>query len=238
MNSYNRGDKIPKFVQRALDDGYKITHKGLLCWAPNPADAVKFQTRVLFVLAECAFSFYFWTMVSREKDYGMGHVCPWPLDTFEYDGCCSHSCLMEGFEPDFENLTLDEVNALYAERQLNASRRDAVTRGPERTALARKGLRDRALKNKKFFCDLCNINCSDAHELENHKRTKKHQLKASGMTQKEKTHKKRKALHVANRAAGKYRCNICDYTTTTQQNLDEHFSSKKHLKKEALQSSS
>jgi hypothetical protein len=145
---------------------------------------------------------------------------------------------MEGFEPDFENLTLDEINALYAERQLHNSRRDAVTRGPERTAIAAKGTRERALAKKKFFCDLCNITFRDSHELKLHKRTKKHQLKASGITQKEKTHNKRKAQHTANRAAGKYYCSICDYTTSTQQKLDSHCASKRHLKKEALQSSS
>jgi hypothetical protein len=238
MGQYRRGEMVPMYVQRALDDGYKITHEGLLCWSPLPTAAKRYQLRALFLLVECAFSLYFWTMVSRTKDYGMPRLCPWPLGAIEYDGCCSHTCLNEKIEGAHENLTPEQIDALDSERQLKNSRRDVVTRGPERTSIAKKKTRAKALATKKFSCDLCNIICSDSRELENHKRTQKHKLKAAGITKAVRTSTKRKELHSQNRTQRKYYCSICDFTTTTQQNLDSHRTSKRHLKKEALQSSS
>jgi hypothetical protein len=82
---------LPRFIKAALDDGYTITHNGLLCWAPLPKAATKIVLRVLFLALESAFSITFWVMHSKTRDYGMPqHLCPWAIDVLKYDGACSH----------------------------------------------------------------------------------------------------------------------------------------------------
>jgi hypothetical protein len=61
----------------------------------------------------------------------MPHLCPWALDTIEYDGCCTHTSLSEGFKDIYENLTSEEIEALETEKQLKNSRRDTAKRGKE-----------------------------------------------------------------------------------------------------------
>ena len=89
-------------------------------------------------------------MVSRTKGYEMPHLCPWPLDAIEYDGCCSRTCLREPIFGAIKNLTPKQIEALDAERQfvdaerkLKNSRRDAKTRGKERIAQSSKKKREK-----------------------------------------------------------------------------------------------
>jgi hypothetical protein len=71
-------------MNQALKEGYTITHKGLLLSSPLPAAIDVARFRLLYVAMEVAFSFHFWTMNSRLKDYGIGDCCPWALDQFTY----------------------------------------------------------------------------------------------------------------------------------------------------------
>jgi hypothetical protein len=134
MSQYNRRQNIPIYVQRALDDGYTISSKGPLCWSPLPTAAETYRLRALYLAVEAASSLYFWTMVSRTQDYGMPRLCPWSFDTPEYDGCCGHVSLKEKVEDTRGNFTPEQINTVDSERKLRNSRRDAKTRGPERTA--------------------------------------------------------------------------------------------------------
>jgi hypothetical protein len=116
IGQYNRGFSLPTYVRRALNDGYTISHKGLLCWSPLPTAAERYPLRALFIVAEAVLSLYFWTMVSRKKDYGMPRLCPWSLNTLEYDGCCGHVSLTEKVQDACENLTPEQINTLDSER--------------------------------------------------------------------------------------------------------------------------
>lgn len=59
LKQYDDGYLIPTYVQHALDDGYVITHKGLLCWIPSPDAASAPVSRLLIVLAETTLSYLF-----------------------------------------------------------------------------------------------------------------------------------------------------------------------------------
>jgi len=93
---YDNGDMLPVYVQKSLDEGYSITSKGLLCWAPIPSAVMVPVIRVLFVALEAVFTFVFW-MVNTKKTYSAAiwRICPWSQDTLEWDGLCSHSSLVE-----------------------------------------------------------------------------------------------------------------------------------------------
>lgn len=113
MRSYDNDYLIPSYVAKALKGGYEITHKGFLCWTAIPSPAQHFASKLVILALEAMFSFHFWAMVSRSKDYQMVHARDWALDTYTYDGCCSHSALLEGLGLD--GLTQEQVTARIAQ---------------------------------------------------------------------------------------------------------------------------
>jgi hypothetical protein len=46
---------LPKLVKKAVDVGYPITYKGLLCWTDLPAPKKRFSCCSLFLILECVF---------------------------------------------------------------------------------------------------------------------------------------------------------------------------------------
>jgi hypothetical protein len=237
MGQYKRGENLPRFVERAIKDKYTITHKGLLCWAPLPTASKRSRLRAVCLLLEAAFSLYFWAMVSRTKDYGIPRICPWPLDTLEYDGCCSHISLQEKVQDADENLTPEEIDALHSERKLRDSRRDRETRGPEKHAQDQKNKREKALALNRFVCNICNLSFGAGNQLENHKRTQGHINKAAGIVKSVKNPVATERQS-RNQTEKRYYCSSCEYAAKTQQKLDAHLKTSKHLNKVALAQSS
>lgn len=116
-------DGLPRGVLKAFQDGFKITHKGLLVTAPmaSPADVPMY--RLLFYAMEATFTFAFW-MMDTKKHYFYHKLCPWSLDTFQYDGFCSHSALNDPIARRFD-LSSEELTTLAAD---NNERRRAYAR--------------------------------------------------------------------------------------------------------------
>jgi hypothetical protein len=54
-------------------------------------------------------------MRSQEKDYGMPRLSPWNAKDIAWDGCCSHSALLEGITGEDEGLTVEEITAKLVE---------------------------------------------------------------------------------------------------------------------------
>jgi hypothetical protein len=50
---------VPLYVDKALREGFKITHKGLLAWTSIPSVNEQYALRGLFLILDCAFSLYF-----------------------------------------------------------------------------------------------------------------------------------------------------------------------------------
>jgi hypothetical protein len=113
FNDYDKGEKLSLNVQRALKDGYTIVHKGCLCWTPIPAASQRPQIRTLFIALEATFTFVFCALCSK-KDYKMGHMRRWPVESLEYDGLCSHNPLSEKVPGDHD-LTAEELEAQVVE---------------------------------------------------------------------------------------------------------------------------
>lgn len=38
---YDDRVNLPRYVKEALEEGYKITHKGLICWCPTPSPSIR-----------------------------------------------------------------------------------------------------------------------------------------------------------------------------------------------------
>ena len=95
-DQYDKGIYVPMRVARAMEDGYVIVHKGLLCSVPVPATAMVPILWVLFTALETTFTFIFRALFSK-KDFGYGivDICLWARDSLEYNSLYSYSPLME-----------------------------------------------------------------------------------------------------------------------------------------------
>lgn len=187
---YDNGTLVPRYVQAALKDGYTIQKKVLLATCPIPEAGNVIVYRIVVLALEAIFACVFWTMSKRDHDYGFNHLCPWPLDSFDYDGTCSHNALKEAFygELDLTKEQLQKIaddikakNIAYGRAYHKKQRVDAT---PEFKAAQRRAnkkarprieqLRREAREKKTFYCDVCNYAAGDTGKLKAHKETKRH----------------------------------------------------------------
>ena len=233
---------LPEYVRRALDAGYKITHKGLLVWTPIPRAAYVPRLRLLFVATEVAFSFLFWTMNSKDKDFNIGFCCPWPREAFSYSGLCSHSALGEAINGNF-NLSAEQLTTMAAdakqrhhewrvkfEKKLKA--RDPEAYYAARNEATRKWYNQpsghgKATKmrqehkrhaSKKYYCQVCEVAFTKPFHQNKHNLTLRHLKK------------------VREAAAGvvkRFRCEICEHSMSYPADLRKHNKTQRHLDKVA-----
>ena len=105
---------LPRWVQRAVQDGYAITHRDLLCLLLVLPAALVPRTRFFLVAMEASFAYLLWAVRTVKHDFGMSAHCPWPL---KWDGTCSHCSLAEPVSGDFE-LSPEELESQAAELKL------------------------------------------------------------------------------------------------------------------------
>ncbi|KAL2064913.1 hypothetical protein VTL71DRAFT_4053 [Oculimacula yallundae] len=228
LRQYDTQVNLPVHVRAALDDGYEITHKGLLCWSPIPGPLSRFPLRVLFLALEASFAVLFWAFNTKEKDYGLPkHLCPWPIGSVDWDGLCSHNPLKERLEGDTENLTPEEIEA-KAKNQ-HQRKLDYI-----------KDFSARAKAERKYPCETCNIAFESKHLLGQHKLTKRHIDWVNGIIPKATKPKaatpqtaaaKLNVLKIENnnKVMKKYYCKRCDYNAPNDNKLVRHRESKKHI---------
>lgn len=251
---YDARQSLPSRIGPALDNGYTITHKGVLCWTPRPAAVDKYNIRGLILAMETAFAVLFWAMEFKTKDYGLPkHLCPWDIGTTDYYGLCSHAAFTEGIRGENDNLNdleIEEREAAILQRQSDmkkaryygAKNRDydawkAVRRGYE----AKRDLHEKResghrsrLKAKaegRFKCNLCDLPFESQYLLTMHNATISHINKSKGIAKKAPKVPGYSVWADRNKALKKHYCKFCDHNTSTKQKLDSHFKSSKHKAK-------
>lgn len=99
FGQHANGVMVPKYVGKAKQAGYKITHMGLLVWCDLPAPEDVPRTRLLFIALESALSFLFGAMYKPKsnpaQDYGMSSCFYWDQNYLSYQGLCSHILLQK-----------------------------------------------------------------------------------------------------------------------------------------------
>ncbi|OAL22130.1 hsp72-like protein [Fonsecaea nubica] len=177
----------------ALRAGYKIVHTALLAQCPKPAAGDIPRLRTLVIAVEAAFACAFWAMKSTEKDYSYGDFCPWPRQSFQYGGLCSHNALLEGVggnekDLDFTPEELEEIDAAVKEknrlyqndygRELRANPTEAYKArqkvNNEKQKPGTKARQMTAVETKQYHCNVCNVSCRDAASLKRHNMTPRH----------------------------------------------------------------
>ncbi|KAK4935417.1 carbamoyl-phosphate synthase (glutamine-hydrolyzing) cpa2 [Elasticomyces elasticus] len=230
---------LPLRLEEALEMGYIIVHKGLLCWIDLPTAAQVPVYRLLFHVLEATFSYMFWAMYAKNGDYGMGHIRLWDREAMEYDGLCSHCCLNEGIRGDFD-LTAEQLEAQAIEKEkkrLELKKENAtnhhykqmaenydeyITQANERVQKSRannpekhketQNLRaQKAIENNTHHCDLCNLSFTTKLSLKNHLESAKH-------------------LRKAKESDNPFRCAPCNLGFHNKSNLNRHEKSDRHRK--------
>lgn len=209
FEAYEKMDHLPVYVEKAINDGYNITHKKLLCWTPSiPRPGKVPITRLLIVGLEGTLAYLFGAMRKVYGDWGMGHICPWGLDSLEYGGLCSHPCINEGIRGDFD-LTEEQLEAKAAEDALkfreNHNKNNsnwhyhkmetdyhdyidaAIARKmksrelhPELDRIAEKARNERIVAEKKWYCSTCDKAFTRDTILATHMASKAHAAKVNG----------------------------------------------------------
>ena len=235
LRDYTYRDRIPQYVGKAIDEGYTITHKGVLCWTTIPLAPGRFSMRSLMALLETTFGLVLWAMHSRTKTYGMPSLLSWALDDVQYDGCCGHVAISEMVWGENDGLTVDQIAAKSAEMDTRRKEQDKEAR--ERYYLKRnaqdfEGWRQRRDKSRrksnmktkasgKWACEPCNANFQFRGALELHKTRAIHLTKVSGV---EKNADDAKATK-------KYHCSTCNFFSVSPSKLAKHEKGPRHLQR-------
>lgn len=238
LKQYDDRLLLPQYLKSSLHEGFTITQKGLLCWTPIPTPAQVPMCRLLLIALEATFSYVFWSMRARLGNYGMTHLCPWDISTLEYDGLCSHCALDEGFRGDYDlspeqleaqavekekkRVALKAINATnhhhkqmatnYTEYMGKANARVMKSRAknPGRDAVRQEEQILKALEEKTYHCEQCNLDFGTKQRLEDHENTDKHKRKPDD-------HK------------SPFYCPECNIALSSTSNFNRHNKTEKHL---------
>lgn len=197
LRHYETETTLSQEVRKALEDGYKITDKCCLCWAPQPTVSLAPTFRGVFLALEAAFTFMLWAYKTK-KDFYMPQMQLWSTDKFEYDGLCTHIALNEAI-PGQHDLTPEEREAHaveMAERQKELKRKayrkrkdaDPIAynlkakeiqrrhyhKDPARASAITKKSFAKNLEIKKYHCALCDMTFKDRPKLERHQQSQSH----------------------------------------------------------------
>jgi len=237
ITEHKKGEKRPVYVQAAIDEGYKITHIGLICWAPYPSLATRVPLRAIFLVLETVFALLFWAMKSRTKDYYMPRICPWAIASLEYDGCCSHFSIFEQIPgaDAFVNVQItpeeaEELEKAELERRREMTRAWSANRDMEKVVKQNNARIQDNLANKRYMCVVCNVNCRESTQLAKHLHSQKHKDKVGGVT-KVVVSAYQQSYTAANLAARRFACDLCDKAFATGDKLKRHRGTQKHLNK-------
>lgn len=89
------GRALPSGVKDAVQDGYTLCHRGLLCWAQVPSAGQAPKARVRFVAIEAVFTFLFFAAVETRLDVHWSSLFTWAREDVSWLPLCSHISLIE-----------------------------------------------------------------------------------------------------------------------------------------------
>lgn len=228
---------IPHYVETSLKEGYVLTHKGLLVWIALPPASEAYLLRCLFLILECIFTLCFQAMKSRTKDYFMPDLCPWPRDSFTYDGCCGHFSINEMVIGNPASLDMDhgEINRIAAEAKAAKEERKRMSKtplGPGVNAARCKATRTNNLEEQKFKCGVCVLIFPSQATLDEHQQRPVHirkvQEQATSGSVNQYATTKGAPLAVINKT---HWCEPCKHAARTAERLQTHLNSTRHAKK-------
>ncbi|KAJ0339643.1 hypothetical protein COL922a_004190 [Colletotrichum nupharicola] len=119
LRDYKRETLLPQLVLKALQEGYSISHAGLLCWyaMPKPGQAPIARLRVITVKATMAFVFF----AGRpcKMDVLWDDMLPWTRDEVSWQPLCTQTAFLEKPPGDLD-MSEEELESYNTQRRERA----------------------------------------------------------------------------------------------------------------------
>lgn len=202
FNDYESDSSLKsEWIQKALDDGFTITSKGLLGWCKQPIELHAYVVHDLNLLLEALFTFVFWAFRSRLHNYGYPDFCPWDkANVIAYDGLCSHSPINEAIRtrnaplpPGIEKWSRPKRYSCivcdshwesesdlkkHKLTQKHLNKVAGINNAAEITRYLR-GWGQQNIADKRYNCTICDKAFGTSTKLDIHYRTEKHKRNAA-----------------------------------------------------------
>ncbi len=125
LQEYDRGSHWPRLVQHAVDQGYAISHRGLLCWAPLPTAGQVPSARVRFVAVGAVFCSMFFAAAETKLGALWTVFLPWRREIVAWLPLCTHTPLLERPQG-VHDMTPEQLKAYNEERRRRVKEQMAV----------------------------------------------------------------------------------------------------------------
>jgi hypothetical protein len=251
--------QLPLHVDIAFKQGYHIAHYGLLCWLPIPTPGLIPRVRARILGVEALFTCLFFAAFAKPTDAYFDHLLLWDRSSAEWEPLCSHLPLSEKIVGDTQ-MSEEELEIVAALKKRAKAHRIKTWRANKKAkdvdgfraherktknAWSEKNrvsvnktaakVRANALESKRFHCEVCDRPYQSQDALDSHLQTQKHADRVAGIPVPERSSKviRSQALRDAAKAAGTYRCGICNKCYGHQGHLDRHMLTHNKKKKAA-----
>jgi hypothetical protein len=251
-----------RFVLQAFKQGYHISHRGLLCWTPLPTPGLVPRVRARILAVEALFTCLFFAAFAATTDSYFKDLLLWERDTATWKPLCSHLPLAERIEGDIR-MTAEELELVAALRKikrahyLKAHRAARKEKNPDlyranervvKNAWADKNrgrvnktaskVREKNIASCRFECEVCDISLQSQDALNSHLKSQAHANTEAGIQKNELSQyainlKTQRAIAKAN---ADHECLLCQKSFYNDWGLTRHKEGKRHLAREAKES--
>ncbi|KAF4825435.1 hypothetical protein CGCSCA5_v000313 [Colletotrichum siamense] len=202
LQNYKTATVLPQLVEKSLQDGYSISHMGMLCWCPIPRPSQVPLARLRVIAIKATMTFVFFAGRRCEMDVLWETMLPWTRDEVAWEPLCTHTAFLEKPPGDLEmsEAELESYNAKRRERALAKmkvnskkfeDREKAISveayrarkrqeklswtnRNRDRVHQHAKTTRTNAKNSKRWSCDACNLDLDSVTALTKHMLSKAH----------------------------------------------------------------
>jgi hypothetical protein len=243
FNSYESGrGNLPRFVQRALAQGFEKTHSAALCWSNTPVPGLALKARQRYLGVEGIFQMVFFATIFNNFEPEWIDFVPWCREDVEWEPLCSHVSFSECGKGDF-NLSVEDLERLHAaklagkrRRKSDKDRRYRIKYKVSRAA-KQKAARLAVIASGKHTCNTCQKSYGTGRDLDIHVAGREHKKIvtkiANGASlaearQPNARSRRMAKLNARSVAQKRFYCTICDHAYKNRDNLDKHYLTKKH----------
>jgi hypothetical protein len=227
LDCYKDRNRLPSFVERALEDGYTITASGLLCWTNLPNATLAPRLNARFKMLESVFTILLRASFPSLCDFYIEDFFLWKGQAVPWGPLCSHLPLVERIRVgvDFTPQQLDEVAEARKQRARDAKIAAYYKDGAG--AAEKAAARAKVIESGEHTCEDCKIPFQSDLALKSHYDTDSHRYVVE--------HGKKKPLSrsgvsvAKTKAKGTHRCIPCNKTFGSNSQKLLHFKNdKKH----------
>jgi hypothetical protein len=227
LDCYKHLRRLPRFVERALEDGYTITASGLLCWTDLPTPSLAPRLNARFKMLESVFTILLRASFPTSCDFYIEDFFLWKGQAVPWGPLCSHLPLVERirFDVDLTQQQLDEIAEARKQRAHDAK---YAAYHKDGAGAAEKAIsRAKVIESEEHTCKDCKVPFQSASALKSHYGTESHRYVVEHGKKKPLS---RSGMSVAKtKAKGTHRCTPCNKTFGSDSQKLLHFKNdKKH----------